>query len=424
VTGGRSPDVVVVGGGAVGVATAYELARRGAAVTVLERGGRLASGCSYGSAGLICPSHAGPLATPANLREGLRRMWKRDSPFILAPRPAAVPWLVRFALAATPQRAHDATRVLRALGDASLELHARYAASGLPTGFRRTGILYTYETPLRFEAARRDAAEPHGGEGTPVPQVLDGDEARRLVPSLGRAVVGAVFAPSEAYCDSRGFVDAVGDAVLAWGGTVETEVEVLRLRTEGRRIAAVETTKGDFTGRTVVLAAGVWARRLAGPLGIPLALEGGKGYHVDLEAAAGDPEIPVYMQEARVIATPLGRCLRLAGTLELAGLDASIDEVRINAVRAAAVRNLDGLTCRSAVEVWSGLRPCSADGLPIVGYAGGVENLVLATGHGMLGVALAPITGQLIGQLLSGEPPAYELRSFSPDRFRILRPAS
>ena len=186
-----TPDVLVVGGGAIGAAAAYELARRGARVTV-SSAARDARGCSYGNAGLICPSHAEALASPAAIRDGLRWMGRRDSPFRLRPRLALVPWLARFGAAALPSRSHAATRRLRALAERSLALHAALARASLPTSFARRGILSVYErggVPGMLSAgARRAQLEP-----------------RALAPPIA----GAVLHPDEAHCDPGAFVDAL-----------------------------------------------------------------------------------------------------------------------------------------------------------------------------------------------------------------------
>ena len=185
---------------------------------------------------------------------------------------------------------------------------------------------------------------------------------------------------------------------------------------------AVETPEGELRPRTVVLAAGAWTGCLARSVGVYCPLEGGKGYHVDLEAAEGDPRIPTYLQESWAIATPLPGRLRLAGTLELAGLDLSIDRARAEAVRRGGVRGLPGLEGRRVLDVWAGLRPCTPDGLPVIGRPAGIEGLILATGHAMKGTALAPVTARLIGELVSGETPSHDLAPLSPRRFRPLLP--
>ena len=407
------PDVVVIGGGAVGAACALELARRGAAVTLLERGPELGAGCSAGNAGLICPSHSTPLANPTALRHGLRWMLDRESPFRLKPRPSALPWLARFLLAA--RRAPTGARAIRALSIDSLELHARLAEQ-LETGFERRGVLNVYATEETYEAGRREA------ESSQLPfQALDRADALALEPALGPRTAGAVYYPREAHVDPLQLVGALGRAATAAGADLRTGVEVRRLRRVGDRVA-VETSEGKLRPETAVLAAGAWSGRLARTAGIYLPLEGGKGYHVDLEGADGDPRIPTWLQESWAIATPLSGRLRLAGTLELAGLDLSIDSVRADAVRRGGERGLRGLEGRRVIDVWAGLRPCTPDGLPVVGSPRGFPGLLLATGHAMKGVSLAPVTAQLVGELVAGEAPSHDLRPFDPDRFRRILP--
>jgi D-amino-acid dehydrogenase len=409
-------DVVVVGGGAIGVCCALELARRGAEVTLLERGEELASGASSGNAGLLCPSHSEPLASPASVKNGLRWMLRPDSPFYLRPRPAVAPWLARFVRASTAARAAEGTRIIRELSLASLELHAELAAQGLNTGFERRGILNVYETEARFASARAHAE----GSGLPA-RVLDADETRKLEPAVG-PVVGGVYYPEEAHCDPLVFVYAVGRAAREAGAKVETSAEVHRLRRSNGGLA-LDTSRGELHAGTVVLAAGAWSSQLAAQVGVFLPQEGGKGYHVDLEPAARDPRIPTGMDEAHVIATPLPGRLRLSGTLELSGLDLSISSARVEAIRTAAARVFGIDDERAVVETWAGLRPCTPDGLPVIGRPYGVEPLVLATGHARKGLSLSPVTGKLVAELIAGEQPSMDLAPLSPDRFRPLLPS-
>lgn len=410
-------DAVVVGGGAIGVAAAFELARGGAQVVLLERGLRLGAGCSAGNAGLLVPSHASPLATPENLRRGLRWLLEADGPLSVRPRPALVPWLARFALASTPRREREATELVRSLCLASLELHAELAAAGLPTGFDRRGVLNVYSTEAGFAAGRREAAE-HGEAGMRY-QVLDRAAAVALEPAL-RACTGAIFYPDEAHAEPSAFVSALGAAAADAGASIRLETEVLGLTVRDGRVASVETTAGPMAAGTVVLAAGAWTREIARDASLFVPVEGGKGYHVELEAGEGDPAIPLFLQEERVVVTPLPGRIRLAGTLELCGLDLSVDPRRVAAVERSGRAAVRGLEDRRLLAVWRGLRPCTPDGLPIVGRSPRLENVVLATGHAMLGFTLAPLTGKLVAELVEGRPPSRDLRLLRPDRFRPL----
>lgn len=381
-------DVVVVGGGAIGVCSALELARRGASVTLLERGPKLASGCSAGNAGLICPSHSAPISNPASLRNGIRWMWKRDSPFYLRPRPAVFPWLARFALAA--RHAEEGTRIIRALSNESLELHARLGEE-LDTSFERTGTLNVYSTD---EALQSGAAEAEQS-GLRF-DVLDADGTLELEPSLTGPVVGSVRYPDEARVDPELFVAAAGRAATEAGVEIRTGVDVRSL--------------DELQAEVVVVAAGAWSRQL-----VDLPLEGGKGYHVDFARSPDDPRRPTWLQETWTIATPLPGKLRLSGTLELAGLDLTISQPRVDAIRRGGDRWFRGLAGRAVTETWAGLRPCLPDGLPAIGWLD--ARTLVATGHAMKGVALAPVTARLVGQIVAGEQPAHDLAPLDPKRF-------
>jgi D-amino-acid dehydrogenase len=393
------PDVVVVGAGAIGAATAYELARRGARVTVLERSG-LPEGCSHGNAGLICPSHAEALANPAAVRDGLRWLGRRDGPFHLRPRPSLLPWLARFGLAARPSHSAAATATLRSLAAASLQRHAELARA-LPTSFVRRGILSVFEKTA-----------PAGA--------WSAERARELEPALAPGLAGAVFHPDEAHCDPSAFVAALRDAARSHGADIRDGVEILRLRRRNGRVDGLDTTSGPMNAGTVVLAAGSWTRELAREVGVHLPLEAAKGYHVEVDAGL-QAGIPIYMEEARVIATPLDGRVRLAGTLELDGMDMRVDPVRLQALVDAAGRTLGLPAGARTVGVWRGLRPCAPDGLPVLGRADGIGNLVLATGHAMLGITLAPVTGEIVASLVAGERPSHDVAPFAPSRFRLAR---
>ena len=412
------PDVLVVGGGAIGVASALELTRRGARVTLLERDSQLAAGCSAGNAGLICPSHALPLARPASLRNAVHWMLRRDSSLHLRARPAILPWLARFAAASTPARADAGMRLIRSLSLASLELHAQFAAAGIDTGFTRRGVLNVYETEAGFATGRHEA-ELHADAGLRSEQV-DPHRARALEPALVGSFAGAVLYPDEAHCDPERFVSAVGDAAVAAGAKIRLGVEVLSVRRDGPGAVVVDTTIGPVGAGTIVVAAGAWTPEVVRELGIFVPVEAGKGYHVDFEATDADPEVPVFLREAHVVATPLPGRLRIAGVLELSGLDLSVDRVRLEAILHASGRVLR-VEGRPVVGIWRGLRPCAPDGLPIIGRPRSHDAVVLATGHAMMGLTLAPVTGRLVAEMVVGDTPSHDASGLRPDRFRRLR---
>lgn len=411
-------DVTVVGGGAVGVCIAAELARRGAAVTLLERGPELAWGASAGNAGIVGPAHIEPLANPQALLDGLRWLGRPAAPFALRPRPAVVPWLARFVAACTPARVRRSTVLLRELGGASARLHAELAAAGLDTGYAQRGFLNVHHDRSAFEKDRR-LAEAHDGLRV---RVFEGPALKAAFPQLAGAPAGGVLFEDDAHCDPSRFVRAVGEQAVAAGARVRTGVEVVGLRRTGARVDGLTTTAGDLRTGHVVMAAGVWSGRLVRELGLRLPLEGGKGYHVDLERRPGDLELPVWFQDQRVVVTPLPDVVRVAGTLELAGLDDGVDRRRLAATLRAGHDGVTGLAGRPVREIWRGLRPCSPDGLPIIGPAPERAGLTIAAGHGMWGLQLAPVTARLVAGLLTGEAgDARVLDALSPARFTRAR---
>ena len=412
-----SADVAVIGGGAVGAATALALAERGVSVVLLERGPELASGCSAGNAGIVGASHVLPLAGPDALRDGVRWLRHPDSPFAIRPRPGVVPWLTRFCAASSPRQVERARRVLRSLAIESAQMHADLAAQGLETGYQRRGLLNVYSTERAFADATR-AATADRADGLRA-RVLDADAVAEEWPRITGDPVGAVLYEDEAHCNPTSFVRSVGAEAGARGAAIMTGVEVLALRQGKSGGVSLWTTAGEVRAEQVVLAAGAWSPQLAADLPVRLPIEGGKGYHVEVDAAPDDPELPIWFQEHRVVVTPLPGRLRLAGTLELAGIDERVDPRRVDAVVGAARRGLAGIDQRRVQHVWRGLRPCTPDGLPIVGRAPSVPNLILATGHGMWGLQLAPLTGRLIADIVAGESMGGVFAELRPDRFGV-----
>jgi D-amino-acid dehydrogenase len=298
---------------------------------------------------------------------------------------------------------------------ASLELHEALARDGLDTGFERRGVLKVYETEAGLDAARHEAAAlERQGIGC---RVLDRSEVREVEPAVSGMIAGAVFSPDDARVDPQRFVEALARRASGEGAEVRTGVEVVRLRRLGDRIQVLETTDGDLAAGWVVVAAGVWSPLLLRGTGVACPVLGGKGYHVEMAAGPGDPSVPVMLMESRVIATSMPGRLRLAGTFELSGLDASIDQGRLATLQRAAERALPALRDRRVVHVWRGLRPCAPDGLPMVGRVPPVENLVLATAHATVGITLAPLTGRLVAEVITGSPPSCDMAPLDPARF-------
>jgi D-amino-acid dehydrogenase len=414
-------DVVVIGGGVIGVCAAYYLARQGTRVTIVERG-EIAAGSSYGNAGLIVPSHAVPLAAPGVLWRGIKWMADPESPFYIKPRldPALLSWLWKFRAHCTEAHVRRAVPLIRDLSAASLALYEELAAiPGFDFGFRQDGVLMVCCTEAGLAGGRHEA-EMLESSGIKT-RVLDGAAARALEPTLAPGVVGAVHFPGDAHVTPDRFVRGLARIAGELGVDVRTGTEVLGLETRGRRVIAVETTRGPLPCGEVVLAAGAWSPQIARALDLRLPIQAAKGYSVTYRQPPGGPRIPMLLVEARFAVTPMrapgGDLLRLGGTLELAGLDLSISRRRVAAIVRGVRRYLTLDGDPSLVEIWRGLRPCTPDGLPFVGRPRAWDNVIVASGHAMIGVSLGPVTGQLVAQIAAGEKPLVDLTPLSPDRF-------
>jgi D-amino-acid dehydrogenase len=233
--------------------------------------------------------------------------------------------------------------------------------------------------------------------------VISVSEVHDLEPALLTDVAGGIFHPRDAYIDPARFVQGLAEKAQSLGAEILTGTEVLGIEAKGGRVTRIQTTRGDIHPEKVVLAAGSWSPEIARALNLRIPIQAAKGYSITFEKPSVCPKMALSLGEARVVVTPLAEGLRLAGTLELAGMDFSINARRIAAIQNAAKRYLPGLEEAKVIEVWRGLRPCTPDGLPIIGRSDSFENLFLAAGHAMLGMSLGPVTGKLISELVRGE---------------------
>ncbi len=415
----RRTEILVVGGGPVGACSTYELARAGAEVTLIERETEVCPAVSgaYANCGWIAQSHVTPLAAPGALGQGLRWMLDGSSPFYVAPRPspALARWLWLFRTACTPERAHAAMPVLRALNAAASELHDELGrAHGERWLYRRNGALQVEETA----AGMRDAvaeAEDARALGARVDE-LSAAAVRERFPGLLFEPAGGVYFPDDGHLDPQRFTATVAELAAEAGATIVTGTEALALEPSSGGVRVV-TTRGDIIAAQVVLAAGAWTPALTRGLGLRLPIEPAKGYSVDVARPDGIPELPVLLGGAHVVLTPLGETLRVGGTLELSGWDMRVRPKRVAHLRDAAQRAIGLSPDEPVQQLWRGPRPVTPDGLPVIGKMPGRERVILATGHCMLGLTLGPVTGRLVAELAAGTTPSIDLAPLAPARW-------
>ena len=413
----EEPDVLVIGAGVIGVSAAYALAARGRRVAVIDAG-PIGAGSSYGNAGLIVPSHSMPLSVPGIIGQGLRWMLDPESPFYIRVRldRALFSWLLKFRAAATEERARRAIPILGELLRASRALYDDWTASAeMDCAFEDKGVLYLYRTSKALNEGRHEMELM--AETGPQPRFLDEAEIRDLVPQVRPGMAGGVKFSEDAHLDPNAFVLGLARAAGRNGAAFFDGTEAIGFETAGRKITAVRTTRGDIHPNHVVLATGAWTPAVARDLDLKIPIQAAKGYSLTFRRPDPCPAIPVILQEAKVAVTPMGPHLRFAGTLELAGMDLSINSRRVDAMRRGPARYLEGMEDLELVEIWRGLRPCTPDGLPILGSGGNWENLIVAAGHAMIGMSLGPITGEIVAQLACGETPEIDLGPLAQERF-------
>ena len=419
---GARVDIAIVGGGIIGVCAAYELAGDGRSVAVLEREDICAvGGATHSNAGLITPSDVYPLASPGALGKGMRWLLDSGSPFYIAPqaRPRLGRWLWMFSRACARERAEKSMPVQRALLRASADLWAGIAAvPDVEFGYEQRGWLWTYHERSAWEDGVAEAAEAKRF-GT-ASEAWDAGRMHDEVPGLAPGVCGGVFYSEDAHCDPRRAVEEVARLAAAKGAELRPRTEVLDIETAGRRVTRLVTTHGEIEADTVVLAAGSWSPLLGRRLRLDLPIEPAKGYAVTVPRPKALAERPLYEAASHVAITPMGDRLRLAGTLELGGLDMRIRWNRVAAIRRGAGECLAGAAQLEPLELWRGLRPCTPDGLPIIGRSPRHDNLIVAAGHCMLGLGLGPITGRLVAQLVDGREPQLDLAPLRVERFAEL----
>lgn len=416
----KHADVLVIGGGVVGLATAHALLTRGRSVTILERK-CAGAGASWGNAGLVAPRYLIPLAAPGVVAQGLWWLLDRESPFRIKPRldPALLRWLWAFWSHCTEAHVAHASPILR---DLNLRGRARYeewaAADAFDDfSFRASGSVVVHRT----EAGRQKdlkTAQQAKAAGLDV-RVLNRAELDDVLPNGPSEARGGVYYPQDALLNPVQLLSALQARIEAAGGVLRPGTAVTGFERHDGRIRTVRTPRQAWTADEVILAAGAWSAPLAQKLGLDLPVQPAKGYSVTYADPAETPERPYVLSETKVAVTPMNGQLRCAGTLELAGFDGSVDTRRATPILREAARYVPHVTpdAPEQEDVWAGFRPCTPDGLPIIGRVPSLDNLVVATGHGMMGVSMSPVTGQLVAEMVEGDEPSFTLSPLSPTRF-------
>lgn len=410
-------NILIIGGGIIGVSAAYVLANEGVNVTLLEKG-EISSGCSYGNAGYIVPCHSSPIPAPGVLTQGMKWLLDPESPFYIKPSlsPDLLRWLWQFQKFCNTDAYWRAIPIIRDMQRESQSLFREWiAAEGIDAHFRENGGLTIYKDARVFDSVCKEAEALRDYDIRF--EILDTKALQTLEPLIRDKVVGGLGCDTDAYIDPALFVRALAKKAQAKGANILAETKALGFEQVNGEIKRVETTAGSFETEQVLLAAGAWSTPLAKKLDVDILMQPAKGYSVTLKNPSALPSRYLFLGKSKVAVTPMGEHLRYAGTLELSGYDLSINQRRLGALRKAGDTYLHKIDGEEEPEIWAGLRPVSPDGLPYIGRSARVRNLVIATGHAMLGIGMGPFTGQLAAEVLQGQTPGFDLMPFDVDRF-------
>lgn len=413
----RAQTAVIIGAGMPGLTTAWFLQERGFDVTVIDRSG-VAAGSSWGNAGWVSPALTLPLNEPRVLTAGVRALVKPASPVYVPPTasPRLLSFLARFALNCTPRRWERALALYVSANKEAVGAYEHLVAGGVAEPIRPAEpfiLGFSRERDLHVTLEEFDTVRSRGGEVSV--QRLSGAEARRREASLGHGVSDALVLDGQFFIDPGSFVRSVAEAVRKRGGKILAGATAERLRQMAP--AGVEVSlagRERLYADVAVIATGATLSQHARQFGVKTLVQAGRGYSfsVDIDHI---PDGPVYFPAQRVACTPINGRLRVAGMMEFRRPDAPLDPRRIDAIVAAAEPMLTGVDWEDRHDEWVGSRPCTPDGLPLIGGTNAPDVFVNG-GHGMWGIALGPLSGRMLADRIATGNDSPVIRGFDPLR--------
>jgi D-amino-acid dehydrogenase len=410
--------LVIVGGGVIGLSAAYYALKEGYQVTVLDRSGPQQDSCSSANAGMIVPSHFTPLAAPGVIGKGLRWMLDKESPFYIRPRLSLqlARWGWLFCQHANQTHVEAVREVLCELNLESRRLFQELSCED-DFGLQSRGLLMLCQSQktLDEEAEVARQARKLGLKA----ELLDATSAAKLDPNIEMSIAGAVHFAEDCHLDPARFLVSLGRRIAQMGGKIIHNCPIDSITFRDGKVGAVSGPAGAFEANHFVISGGSWSPDLLRQIGLRLPMQSGKGYSLTLTHPVQLPQLCSILTEAKVAVTPMGNSLRFAGTMEIGGLNTDIDPARVRGIVKAATRYFPNFKINDfdGLKAWVGLRPVSPDGMPYLGKVPDLDNLVVATGHAMMGLSLAPVTGKLITEILKNQPTSIPLKALAPNRF-------
>ena len=413
-----SKKVLIIGGGIIGLCTAYYLQKKGNKVTIIDKSG-FTSGASYVNAGFITPSHIISLAAPGMINKGIKWMLNPESPFYVKPRLDYdfLKWSWLFKKASTTKKAESAIKVIKDINLLSKNLYEDIKVSkDFNFFYQHKGLLMCYQTDKAGEeewiTGQRGIKEGLHVENLTKKQVL------KLEPNASLNIKGAVYYHSDAHMTPNEFMPQLKNYLVKNDVTILANEEVLDINLLGDKVTSIKTDKQELLADEIIVATGSWSQKLLKKLNTTIPVQAGKGYRINVSKKTGIT-IPAILIEAKVAVTPMNGFTRFAGTMEIDKINHTINTRRVHAIAKAGEKYYDGLKIEQhdIDNAACGLRPCSPDGLPYIGRLAKVKNVTIATGHAMMGWSLGPATGKLVSEIISEEKTSLNIAPFNPNRF-------
>jgi D-amino-acid dehydrogenase len=415
----KHSDVLVIGGGIIGLACAYYLAKAGKNVRLLEQDAIGAdTAASYGNCGLVFISHLVPLCAPGTIRHEMMRRLQGGSPLYikLAPDVKRFKWFLNFARKCDTKHMAYAIKARGNILQNSIALLVKlFKEEHIECDWEEKGVLMVFKSRSEMQkyGKTNNLMKPYGLDAVS----LVGDELFDLEPALRKEVYGAWFHKKDSHLRPDKLLSAWQQVLLKMGVAIEENCRLEELVAESRQIRHAETTGGIYTADEYVLATGAWTPQLTDRLKLSLPVEPGKGYSLTMTRPAVCPAIPCYFSEPSVVATPWKGGFRLGGTMEFSGFNSDILARRVQNLITGANEYLKAPVGEPVMEEWVGMRPMVYDDLPIIDRAPNHPNLVVATGHGMQGISMATGTGKLVMEIITGRRPHIDPTAFGIQRF-------
>ncbi len=411
-------DILIIGGGSIGLNCAYYLLKSGRKVTIVDAK-EIAQGSSSGNAGHIVPSHIIPLAAPGIVPTAFKWMLDpKNSPFSMKVSldPKYISWLLQFTLACNEANVQRAISPLNSLGQLSAKNFSQMIAEEkFDCHYQEKGLLFLYKTEDAFKGGQHEA-ELMQKHGIPV-DVLDKAALHEREPAARDDVLGGVHFTGDSHLNPALFLKLLAERVRSMGAEIFENTPVTGFDVADGNIRAVKTSAGNFKANEIILAAGAWTPVVARDLRLNIPVQSARGYSLTMSANKVMPRHALLLGERRVAVSPMGDMLRFTGRLELSNIDTTVSAKHIAGIERAAREYIYVDEKLDIHETWAGLRPTTPDGLPIIGRSPRYRNLILATGHAMLGLSLGAGTGQVVAELVNGKETAFDLSPLRVERF-------